>query len=93
MKTLAGQTLPGTEIAVHCKAVTKVFGQGDAAVQALRGVDMEVRSGEMLMLVGPSGCGKTTLISLIAGVLRRDGGECKVFEQDYNQMSEDETTR
>jgi putative ABC transport system ATP-binding protein len=80
------------EVAVHCDGLTKTFGTGNAAVNALRGVDLEVRNGELLMLVGPSGCGKTTLISVIAGVLRRDGGDCTVFAQDYNRMSEDETT-
>ena len=54
---------------MHCQGVTKTFGTGAAAFQALRGVDLEVRTGELLMLVGPSGCGKTTLISVIAGVL------------------------
>lgn len=39
------------------------------------------------MLVGPSGCGKTTLISVIAGVLERDEGECTVFGSDYKAMS------
>ena len=80
------------EVAVRCDGLTKTFGTGNAAVKALRGVDLEVRNGELLMLVGPSGCGKTTLISVIAGVLRRDGGECTVFAHDYNGMSEDETT-
>jgi putative ABC transport system ATP-binding protein len=80
------------KIAVLCEGVTKTFGTGNAAVQALRGVDLEVRNGELLMLVGPSGCGKTTLISVIAGVLQRDGGACTIFDQDYNRMSEDETT-
>jgi putative ABC transport system ATP-binding protein len=79
--------------AIHCKGLTKTFGKGSAAVQALRGVDLEVRTGEMLMLVGPSGCGKTTLISTIAGVLQRDGGECRVFGHDYRKMREQETTR
>ena len=83
----AGQT------AVYCKGVTKTFGTGAAAFQALRGVDLEVRTGELLMLVGPSGCGKTTLISVIAGVLRRDGGECVIFEQDFLKMAEQETTK
>ena len=45
------------------------------------------------MLVGPSGCGKTTLISVIAGVLARDGGECFVLGKDYHAMSAGETTR
>jgi putative ABC transport system ATP-binding protein len=79
-------------VAVRCDGVTKTFGEGNVAVQALRGINLEVRNGELLMLVGPSGCGKTTLISVLAGVLRRDGGECAVFGRDYNGMSEDETT-
>jgi putative ABC transport system ATP-binding protein len=81
------------QIALHCQGVTKTFGTGAAAFQALRGVDLEVRTGELLMLVGPSGCGKTTLISVIAGVLRRDGGECSIYEQDFLKMAEQETTR
>jgi putative ABC transport system ATP-binding protein len=78
---------------VHCKGVTKTFGTGSAAVQALRGVDLEVRTGELLMLVGPSGCGKTTFISVIAGVLSRDGGECSIFDRDYAKMAEQDTTQ
>jgi len=78
------------EVAVRCEELTKTFGAGNAAVKALRGVNLEVHNGELLMLVGPSGCGKTTLISVIAGVLRRDGGACSVFDQDYNRMSEDD---
>jgi len=66
----------GPKIAVRCHGVTKTYGRGNAAVQALRGVDLEVGSGELLVLVGPSGCGKTTLISDLAGVLGRDGGDC-----------------
>ncbi|HEU0209054.1 MAG TPA: ABC transporter ATP-binding protein [Candidatus Udaeobacter sp.] len=79
--------------AVRCANVTKTFGSGTAAVRALRGVDLEVRTGELMMLVGPSGSGKTTLISVIAGVLGRDGGDCSVFDRDYTRMSVDETTR
>jgi putative ABC transport system ATP-binding protein len=81
------------QIAVRCDGVTKTYGRGNAAVQALRGVDLRVRTGELLMLVGPSGCGKTTLISVLAGVLLRDGGACLVLEHDYNQMTQEETTR
>ena len=82
-----------TRLAVRCANVTKTFGSGAAAVRALRGVDLEVRIGELMMLVGPSGSGKTTLISVIAGVLSRDGGDCSVFDRDYVRMSVDETTR
>ena len=68
-----------TELAVQIHGVTKTYGSGDSRVTALRGVDLEVRAGELMMLVGPSGCGKTTLISVVAGILDQDGGNCLVF--------------
>ncbi len=83
----------GAQLSVRCVNVTKTFGAGNTAVRALRGVDLEVRAGELMMLVGPSGCGKTTLISVIAGVLSRDGGECSVLDHDYTRMSSNTTTR
>jgi putative ABC transport system ATP-binding protein len=46
---------------------------------ALRGIDLDVRKGELMMLVGPSGCGKTTLISVVAGILDQDTGDCRVL--------------
>jgi putative ABC transport system ATP-binding protein len=80
-------------IAVHCRHVTKTYGAGSSAVTALRGIDLDVYPGELLMLVGPSGCGKTTLISVIAGILDQDEGECTVFGHDFKRMSQrDKTT-
>jgi len=58
-----------TAHAVELRGVVKTYGKGATAVSALRGADLEVRPGELLMLVGPSGCGKTTLISVAAGIL------------------------
>ena len=82
-----------TRPSVRCAGLTKTYGTGSTAVRALRGINLEVRAGELMMLVGPSGCGKTTLISVIAGVLSRDGGDCSVFGHDYTRMSVDDTTR
>jgi putative ABC transport system ATP-binding protein len=65
--------------AVVCRGVTKVYGQGDTKVPALRGVDVEIPTGEMTLLVGPSGCGKTTLISIIAGLLDPTDGEVRLL--------------
>jgi putative ABC transport system ATP-binding protein len=79
---------PGHDIAVRCSGVTKTYGSGDARVMALRGVDLEVRSGELLMLVGPSGCGKTTLISVITAILDQDSGTCEVLGRDLQHMSQ-----
>ena len=79
--------------AVSLRGVTKAYGAGTARVQALRGVDLDVRLGELLMLVGPSGCGKTTLISVVAAILDHDGGEIVVFDRDLKSMSQAEKTR
>ena len=73
--------------AILCTGVTKTYGSGDASVRALRGVDLEVNAGELMMLVGPSGCGKTTLISVVAGILDHDEGDCRVFGNCFTQMS------
>jgi len=80
-------------IAVFCKNVTKSYVTGPTKVMALRGVDLEVRHGELLMLVGPSGCGKTTLISVVAGILDHDEGECLVFQRDLRGMGQTKKTR
>ncbi|MCC7014276.1 MAG: ABC transporter ATP-binding protein [Planctomycetes bacterium] len=77
-------------LAVRCRALTKTYGAGVNAVQALRGIDLDVLQGEMSLLVGPSGCGKTTLISLIAGILDRSGGECEVLGQDLARLGDRE---
>lgn len=86
------RTPPASALAVRCRGVTKHYGEGNAKVVALRGVDLEINQGELLMLVGPSGCGKTTLISVIAGILDRDEGECEVFGTDFNTISQRQRT-
>jgi putative ABC transport system ATP-binding protein len=82
-----------TEPAVACRGLVKHYGSGEARVTALRGVDLEVAAGELLMLVGPSGCGKTTLISVVAGILDQDEGSCRVYGRELSQMSNAERTR
>ena len=80
-------------LAVDCRGVTKTYDTGGTKVTALRGIDLTVKHGELMMLVGPSGCGKTTLISVVAGILDRDGGECTVFGRDFQKMRPGERTR
>lgn len=84
-------TKPG--VAVQCRGVTKAYGRGDTQVMALRGVDLEVYTGELLLLVGPSGCGKTTLISIIAAILDQDDGACHVLGRDLRAMDKAERAR
>jgi putative ABC transport system ATP-binding protein len=72
--------------AVECTSVLKHFGEGEARVEVLRGVDFEAALGELTFLVGPSGCGKTTLISVIAGLLDPTGGSVSLFGEDPADM-------
>jgi putative ABC transport system ATP-binding protein len=73
---------------VVCQGIAKTYGTGASPVPALRGIELEVAPGEVLMLVGPSGCGKTTLISIVAGVLDQDTGSCIVLGQDLARMDQ-----
>ncbi len=65
----------------------KSFGSGAARLHVLKQVDLQARTGEILMLVGPSGCGKTTLLSALAGTLRPDQGTIEVFGKPLHAMS------
>lgn len=70
------QTQPA---AVSLRGIVKSFGTGDTKVTVLRGIDLDIYLGEMLLLVGESGGGKTTLLSAIAGILEIDAGDIDVL--------------
>ena len=80
-------------MAVQCRGLTKSFGTGEAGVPALRGLDLDIAVGEMVMLVGPSGCGKTTLISIITAVLDHDTGLCRVLGRDLKVLTSGEKVK
>jgi putative ABC transport system ATP-binding protein len=72
--------------------VVKDYGQGNAQVHALRGLDLTIAPGELTLLVGPSGCGKTTLISIIAGTLDATAGEVSVLGLNLKGASKRDKT-
>src|SRR5262245_22358161 len=76
-----------SHLAVQCRGVEKSFGNGGGKVLALRGVDLDVRYGEITLLVGPSGCGKTTLLSVVGGLLDRSGGHLEVLGIDSDELN------
>ena len=78
--------LPADEVAIRVRGITKEFGSGGAITKALRGVDLDVSYGELLMLIGQSGCGKTTLVSIVAGTLEPTAGDVVVFGKDLVAM-------
>jgi putative ABC transport system ATP-binding protein len=75
---------------VSLSAVTKTYGSGAVAYQALRGVDFSARPGEFVMLSGPSGSGKTTLLSILGCVLSPTSGDVHLFGQRVSGRRESE---
>lgn len=65
---------PGPDGIVSCRELKRRFGEGEAAVDALRGVTLDFPRGELAAIVGPSGSGKSTLMHLLAGLDRPTGG-------------------
>ena len=79
--------------AYQTKGLTKVFGEGRSAVHALRGVDLEIPAGEIVVLLGPSGSGKSTLLNIIGGLDRGTAGEVYFRDQRLDEASDTELTR
>ncbi len=70
----AAQTEPARRAIVACEELSRRYGEGEAAVDALRAVDLEFPAGELTAIVGPSGSGKSTLMHLLAGLDKPTGG-------------------
>ncbi|MDX2484282.1 MAG: ABC transporter ATP-binding protein [Pseudodonghicola sp.] len=71
----------------------KIYGEGPAAVQALRGVTLEIPEGEIVVLLGPSGSGKSTLLNILGGLDRGTDGAVFFRDHDLAAMSDRELTR
>ncbi|MFZ4629805.1 MAG: ABC transporter ATP-binding protein [Blastocatellia bacterium] len=80
-------------LAVEIQGVSKSYGEGDALVHALVGVDLTVHRGEMLFLMGPSGSGKTTLLSIMGCILRPTNGSVRIAGEEVVGLSEREMPR
>ena len=78
-------------IAIH--HVTKTYNEGGSSVPALRGVDLKVCSGEIVMLIGPSGSGKTTLLSIMGCILRASSGNVQIAGQEVAYLDESDLPR
>jgi putative ABC transport system ATP-binding protein len=82
-----------TGAVVHASDLTRVYGEGDTAVHALRGCSMEVRRGELTAVMGPSGSGKSTLMHILAGLDRPTSGEVAIEGTDIAKLGDNELTK
>jgi putative ABC transport system ATP-binding protein len=79
--------------ALEAIGVTKVYGEGAAAVRALRGVDARVADGEFLAIMGPSGSGKSTLLHILGALDRPTAGSAQIHGRRYDDLEDRELTR
>ncbi len=82
-----------SESVIRLENVTKDYPMGEVIVHALRGLDLEVKRGEFIVLLGPSGSGKTTTLNLIGGLDRPTSGSVIVQGEDITRYGDSELTR
>ena len=75
------------------RGVTKIYDMGTVQVHALRGVDMDLYAGEMIVLLGPSGGGKSTLLNILGGLDRATAGKVSYRGWDFTHATEKELTQ
>ena len=78
---------------ISLRNVTKTYGSGDNQVQILKGVNLDVREGEFLVILGESGCGKSTMLNIIGGMDKLTGGTFIFDGQDYSHATESQLTQ
>jgi len=79
-----------SESLVRIHGLTKSFGDGETRVEAVRGLDLELERGEIVLVMGPSGSGKTTFLSMLGGLLRVSTGEIWIDGTDIAALGERE---
>jgi putative ABC transport system ATP-binding protein len=80
------------DVIIRAKDVKKTYNTGKVTVEALKGVDFEVKRGEMVAVMGASGSGKTTLLNALSGLDEIDEGTIEIDGQDLAKMSDKERT-
>jgi putative ABC transport system ATP-binding protein len=79
-------------VTFHLHGLTKTYRTGEVAVQALRGVDLDIYKSEILVLLGPSGSGKSTFLNILGGLDRPTSGEALFRDHNLTKMSDRELT-
>ncbi len=87
-----GQAAAATGTVVSARDVTRVYGEGDTSVRALRGVSLDIPTGQFTAVMGPSGSGKSTLMHILSGLDRPTSGEVRIDGTDITRMGDHELT-
>jgi putative ABC transport system ATP-binding protein len=82
-----------TGAVVSARDLTRRYGEGDTAVDALRGVSLDVSRGELLAVMGPSGSGKSTLMHILAGLDRPTSGEVTIAGTEISKLNDNDLTK
>ncbi len=83
-------TTPKTNPVISARDLRLTLGEGEAAVEILRGIDLDVAPGETLALLGPSGSGKSSLMAVLSGLEQASSGQLTVAGKDFTALGEDE---
>src|SRR5215469_1075805 len=78
---------------IRAQGLSKVYGAGTTELRALSDVDLEIRSGQLTLLMGPSGSGKTTLLSILGCILRASSGSLELLGADVTALPENALPR
>lgn len=86
------QSVQSQQLIFSTKNLTKLYQMGEVQVQALRGIDLEIYTGEVVVLLGASGSGKSTLVNILGGLDTASGGTVTYRDIDLTHASEKELT-
>ncbi len=89
--TRTAETSPG-DVVFRGRGLTKIYDMGEVQVHALRGVDVDLFAGELVVLLGPSGSGKSTLLNILGGLDTASGGDVSYRGQDLTRATDKELT-
>jgi putative ABC transport system ATP-binding protein len=88
-----GPAAPADSVLIRLRGVTRVYGQGQAALYALNGVDLDVAQGEFVAVMGPSGSGKSTVMNVLGCLDTPTGGEYLFHGIHVERLSRDQRAR